>query len=89
MKLRLNVIFLCVVGLLVAATGMSINGQARPVPAPAAAGGIEQSRRLLDQYCVTSHNERTTNLSLQNLDLAQIADHAEVWERSSVSCARA
>src|SRR5688572_16642737 len=63
---------------------MSISGQARPTPAAAAApAGIEQSRRLLDQYCVTCHNERakTANLSLQNLDLAQISDHAEVWEK--------
>jgi hypothetical protein len=83
MKLRLNLLFLCVVGLLVAATGMSINGQVRPVAAPPATSGIEQSRRLLDQYCVTCHNERTktANLSLQNLDLAQIGDHADVWEK--------
>ena len=47
---------------------------------PAAA---DKPRALLDQYCVTCHNERlkTANLSLQGLDLAKISDHAELWER--------
>ena len=43
----------------------------------------EKSRALLDQYCVTCHNDRlkTANLSLQGLDLATIPDHAELWEK--------
>src|SRR5688572_17535650 len=43
----------------------------------------DKPRALLDQYCVTCHNERlkTANLSLQGLDLAKISDHAELWER--------
>lgn len=44
---------------------------------------IETQRALLDRYCVTCHNDRvkTANLSLQGLELAKVADHAELWER--------
>ena len=38
---------------------------------------------MLDKYCVSCHNDRvkTANLSLQGLDLAKVADHAELWEK--------
>ena len=47
-----------------------------PTPAP-------KMRALLDQYCVTCHNDRvkTANLSLQGLDLATVGEHAELWEK--------
>jgi hypothetical protein len=59
---------------------------ARPAAAsvtPPAARTTDAQRALLDRYCVTCHNERvkTANLSLQGLDLAKVADHAEVWEK--------
>src|SRR5687767_4960921 len=40
-------------------------------------------RALLEQYCVTCHNDRvkTANLSLQNLDLATAGGHPELWEK--------
>jgi cytochrome c551/c552 len=40
-------------------------------------------RAMLDQYCVTCHNERlkTGGLSLDTLDLARVATDAEVWEK--------
>src|SRR5215467_919081 len=40
-------------------------------------------RATLDQYCVTCHNDRlkTSNLSLEHLDLATAGDHPETWER--------
>jgi mono/diheme cytochrome c family protein len=43
----------------------------------------QNQRALLDKYCVTCHSDRlkTANLSLQGLDLAKVADHAEVWEK--------
>jgi hypothetical protein len=55
-------------------------------PAPAAVpsgSSIDEKRALLDKYCVTCHNDRvkTANLSLQGLDLATVADHAELWEK--------
>jgi len=40
-------------------------------------------RALLDQYCVTCHNQRlkTAGLMLDQLDIAQMHEHAEVWEK--------
>src|SRR5262245_6528444 len=40
-------------------------------------------RALLDQYCVTCHNNRakTANLSLEGLDLSTAGDHPELWEK--------
>ena len=64
---------------------------ARPVPqpirssvsAPSTPLGAGAPRALLDQYCVTCHNDRmkTANLSLQGMDLAAVGDRAEVWEK--------
>ena len=44
---------------------------------------MEGQRALIDKYCVTCHNDRvkTANLSLQGLDLAKVADHADLWEK--------
>jgi mono/diheme cytochrome c family protein len=51
-------------------------------PAPAASGAAAQ-RALLDQYCVTCHNERlkTAQLSLEKLDLAEVGERPELWEK--------
>ena len=55
---------------------------AGPTPASSTAS-LDEKRALLDKYCVTCHNDRvkTANLSLQGLDVAAVADHAEVWEK--------
>src|SRR6266576_6983459 len=47
--------------------------------APAAA----PERALLDQYCVTCHNQRlkTANITFDTMDLAQLPSHADVWEK--------
>jgi hypothetical protein len=54
--------------------------QQGPVVSPPTASN---ERALLDQYCVTCHNDRlrTSNLSLEKLDLATVGDHPDVWER--------
>src|SRR5437899_515366 len=41
------------------------------------------ARAVLDQYCVTCHNQKlkTANLLLDQLDLAHLGDHAEVGEK--------
>jgi hypothetical protein len=46
-------------------------------PSPAA------QRPLLDQYCVTCHNDKlkTGGLSLQSADLAKVPENAELWEK--------
>ena len=42
-----------------------------------------RERALLDQYCVTCHNDRTkrANLSLEKLDLDDRGRHPELWEK--------
>jgi hypothetical protein len=51
-------------------------GQAAVTPAAT-------ERALLDQYCVTCHNDKTkrANLTLEHLDLATAGDHPELWEK--------
>jgi mono/diheme cytochrome c family protein len=61
-------------------------GAAQPAPA---AAGVPSQRALLDRYCVGCHNQKgraagqepARKLTLDDLDLARIPDHAEVWER--------
>jgi hypothetical protein len=55
-------------------------------PSSSAAGAVtpgSSSRRLLDRYCVTCHNERlkTADLRLERLDVANPGADAEVWEK--------
>ena len=58
---------------------------AQTVPAPVAgAASAAAQRALLDQYCVTCHNDRTkrANLSLEKLDLAtHVSTNPEFWEK--------
>ena len=57
------------------------NSAASPTSTPRASVAAE--RALLDQYCVTCHNDRakTANLSLERLDLSTVGDHPELWEK--------
>ncbi len=56
---------------------------ARKSAAPRTAASASEYREMLDDYCVTCHSDRlkTANFSLQNLDLNQVGDHPEIWER--------
>jgi mono/diheme cytochrome c family protein len=53
-----------------------------PAPAPSASE-LASQRALVDQYCVTCHNQKlkTANLLLDQLDLSRLADHPEVAEK--------
>src|SRR5215475_4550318 len=59
--------------------------QASPKPSVTSAttSSASAQRATLDQYCVTCHNDRlkTSNLSLEKLDLTTAGDHPELWER--------
>jgi cytochrome c5 len=61
--------------------------QTAPVLATTAPAEVATSaaseRALLDQYCVTCHNQRlkTAGLMLDQLDPARIHDRADVWEK--------
>ena len=75
--------FACALGLLLAVSHAAVDGQGTKDSALGRPTAAEQPRALLDKYCVTCHSERlkTANLSLQNLDLTNVADHAELWEK--------
>jgi mono/diheme cytochrome c family protein len=50
---------------------------------PASAQTAADYRALLNQYCVTCHNDKTKtdNFSLEKADLNAVGSHPEVWER--------
>src|SRR6267142_1278887 len=55
-----------------------------PAPAPVASTASASAQRaLLDQYCVTCHNDKTkrANLTLEKLDLTTVGDKPEMWEK--------
>jgi hypothetical protein len=55
----------------------------RPASVSLAPATLDKQKALIDQYCVTCHNNRvrTANLSLEGMDFARIGDHADVWEK--------
>ncbi len=67
---------------LLAAAAMVVLHGAQPVSAQTA-GSAATSRELLDRYCVTCHSDRleTAGLSLEQLDLANVHEGAETWEK--------
>jgi mono/diheme cytochrome c family protein len=56
---------------------------ARVVAAAPAAAVVADKKALIDQYCVTCHNNRvkTANFSLEGADLVTIGEQAELWEK--------
>src|SRR5215813_5789765 len=42
------------------------------------------NQALLDQYCVTCHNQRakTANVMFDTMDLSDVSKNADVWERA-------
>ncbi len=64
---------------------VATSGSVRPAgagqPAPNAGGSDE--RALLDQYCVTCHNERleVAGLALDTVDVTQVAGNPAIWEK--------
>jgi mono/diheme cytochrome c family protein len=57
-------------------------GPQRPV-SEAAASSAAKHRAVLNQYCVTCHNDKTKagGLALDSTDLAGVRDRAEIWEK--------
>ncbi len=64
-------------------------GNPRPQAASAAAPATTAPRAVLDQYCVSCHNDRVASagmdsarkLNIDKLDLARVARDGEAWER--------
>src|SRR5215475_13633634 len=53
-------------------------------PQQAGAASSSPYRALLDQYCVTCHNQRskTANVMFDTMDLANLSKDAKIWERA-------
>jgi mono/diheme cytochrome c family protein len=80
LRLRLNAAAVCfLVPVACQAQGSAVR-QNGPSPDRAAALA---PRAVLDKYCVVCHNRqaKTAGLMLDSLDLAQVGDKAEVWEK--------
>ncbi len=58
-------------------------GAGMPLAAEPAGAAPAGRRQLLDRYCVTCHNDRleTGGLSLETIDLTNVAGQAAVWEK--------
>src|SRR5262247_1294831 len=70
----------------VAITFMVLSSAPQAAPQKEAAklaAAATAQRGLLDQYCVTCHNDRLkrANLSLEKLDLTTAGDNPEIWEK--------
>jgi len=67
------------------AAGIGAQQPAPPVSGrpPDTAPSQVEARALLDKYCVGCHSDRakTGGLSLQSIDVAAVAQHAETWEK--------
>jgi cytochrome c5 len=63
--------------------GLTLTPAASTQTREAATAPAAPYRALLDQYCVTCHNERlkTAGLMLDKMDLDRVADGAETWEK--------
>src|SRR6266853_496360 len=48
-----------------------------------AAPPVTAQRAVIDQYCVTCHNQKlkTAGVMLDQADLAHVGDNAEMWEK--------
>jgi Protein of unknown function (DUF1592)/Protein of unknown function (DUF1588)/Protein of unknown function (DUF1587)/Protein of unknown function (DUF1585)/Protein of unknown function (DUF1595)/Planctomycete cytochrome C len=66
-----------------AGRGATPPSPAKSVPGTASSDRVRQERAILDQYCVTCHDDeqKTANLSLEKLDLATVGEHPELWEK--------
>src|SRR5260370_13566914 len=63
--------------------GISISALAAYGQAVGASSSLSAQRAVLDQYCVTCHNQKlkTAGLMLDQLDLAHAGDNADTWEK--------
>src|ERR1700674_5179185 len=63
---------------IIAAASLAVVPSARAQQQP-----VSSQRKLLDQYCVTCHNQRvkTASLMLDTMDVDHASDGAEVWEK--------
>jgi len=80
-KLLLFSPFLLIASLIASAAPKA--GQSAAPPASAGSGATGAQRALIDQYCVSCHNERlrTAGFTLEKADIANVAADAALWEK--------
>src|SRR5882672_5946225 len=72
-----------------AVTGDAAGRRPSQTPSPASAAQVSSQRALLDRFCVGCHSQRAKaagqeparKLTLDDLDVARVGDHADAWER--------
>jgi hypothetical protein len=76
---KLSIAFAAITFLVLSSAQQATPQRQASRPAADASG----QRALIDQYCVTCHNDRLkrANLSLENLDLTRMADNPQLWEK--------
>ena len=52
-------------------------------PSQQVSGGVSGPANVIQQYCGACHNERAkiAGLALDTMNVAQVAEHADVWEK--------
>jgi hypothetical protein len=70
-------------GGLAAVFAVIAHGQTPTQSAPLIKPPLITQRAVLDQYCVTCHNQKlkTAGLQLDKMDLARVGEQAETWEK--------
>src|SRR5438876_11598708 len=73
---------LLMIGCAVFMLAIGVSGQtAGPQSTNPSATSVSSQRALLDQYCVSCHNQKQKNagLALDKLDLERVGENAEAW----------
>jgi mono/diheme cytochrome c family protein len=79
-SMKIRQAFGCIAAVTVTLAAQTPNPQTPATPAQVT--DSQGERALLNQYCVTCHNQKlkTANLELDKLDTTHVADNAEKWE---------
>jgi cytochrome c551/c552 len=74
---------LIVIGCLVFIGIVLLSGKSLSLQSASGAESVASQRALVDQYCVSCHNEKrkTAGIAMDKLDIARVSDNPEVWEK--------
>src|SRR5438045_7321879 len=72
------------IGAALLSSGSGNLGAARPAQQTSASSPSSPQRAILDQYCVTCHNQRskTANVMFDTMELTNLSKDAKTWERA-------
>jgi mono/diheme cytochrome c family protein len=72
------------IGVALLSSGSGNLGAGRALQQAPSSSPASPQRALLDQYCVTCHNQRakTANVMFDTMDLANLSNDAKIWERA-------